>query len=407
VTLLVLASAVQPARAEQDFGAFDQPIIDLMARYNIPGATIAVARDGKLAIARAYGFADRERKIPPRPDSLFRIGSISKPVTAAAILKLAEEGRLDLDAKAFPMLDQLQPPKGKTADPRIPQITVRQLLHHAGGWDRAVSGDIIGAGPDAARTLNVPAPVGPEDFIRYMLGRPLDFDPGSRFAYSNVGYIVMGRIIEKVTGTPYEDYVKGAVLKPAGIRRMRLGGASLAERADGEVMYYDVPGAPLVWTQVRGGPPVVPAPYAYPLGMMNSCGAWIASSIDLVRFALALDPQSGRDLILQPETVRQMREDRIPAWAGPNVQHFYGLGWAIDLAADGAETWWHTGGLPGTVAILAHRSDGIVYAVVFNSCPREAAFGDMIASGDSHQAFAAAIDSIREWPEADLFDLYQ
>jgi CubicO group peptidase (beta-lactamase class C family) len=131
-----------------------------MAKYQIPGAAIAVAREGKLVIARAYGMADRERQTPVQPDSLFRLGSISKTFTAAAILKLAEEGRLDLDAKAFQILDRLRPPAGQSQNPRLQDITVRQLLHHTGGWDRDISGDPIGMGPQAARTLKVPAPAG-------------------------------------------------------------------------------------------------------------------------------------------------------------------------------------------------------------------------------------------------------
>jgi N-acyl-D-amino-acid deacylase len=214
-------------------------------------------------------------------------------------------------------------------------------------------------------------------------------------------------VIEKITRMPYEDYVKQEILAPIGVHRMRLGHTTLAQRADGEVVYYDIPGAPLVWARVRGGPPVVPAPYALTLEAEDSCAAWVASAIDLVRFALALDEQSGHELLLKPGTLQQTREDRVAAWAAPTVKRFYGLGWMIDVARDGAETWWHGGAMPGTAAALTHRPNGIVYAVLFNSGPWTVEFGDLGSYGDAYQAIAAALDSIEEWPEADLFESYR
>lgn len=413
LSVLILASAARIAAAQPDLTTFDQNITALMAKHHIPGATIGVARNGKLVIARAYGLADREHNIPTQPDSLFRIGCVSKALTATAILKLVEEGRLDLDTKVFPLLDQFHPLQGKQADPRLANITVRQLLQHTGGWDAEVDDPVL-KGPEAARALNVPAPVSPDDLIRYSMDRRLDFDPGARFAYSNFGYEVLGRVIEKVARMPYEDYVKLAILAPIGVHRARLGKTMLSERAEGEVVYYDVPGAPLVWTQVRGGPPVVPRPYAVPLREVDSCGAWIASVIDLVRFALALDEQSGRELLLQPGMLRQVREDRVPVpvpWMPPERKRFYGLGWAIDVAADGGETWWHNGGLAGTAAVISHRPDGTVYAALFNSSPlfgpSAAVFGDMASTGEAYQALITAIDSVQKWPEDDPFENYR
>jgi N-acyl-D-amino-acid deacylase len=409
----MLASALQAASADPDLTAFDRSIDALMAKYDIPGATVAVTREGKLAVARAYGLADREHRIPTQPDSLFRIGSISKTFTATAILKLIDEGRLTLDTKVFPLLDQLQAPPGKKADQRLANITIRQLLQHTGGWDSNLD-DPLARAPEAARELRVPAPVSPDDLIRYTMGHPLSFDPGGRFAYSNFGYEVLGRVIEKITGMPYEDYVKLAILAPIGIHRARLGKTMLSQRADGEVVYYDAPGAPLTWTRVQGGPPVVPRPYAVPLSEFDSCGAWIASAIDLARFALAMDEQSGPERLLQSSTLRQAREDRVAAWSGwtpPGGMRFYGLGWIIDVSAGGIETWWHSGGLPGAISLLVRRPDGIVLTALFNSNPpldsSAVSFGDMVGSGDAYRAFTDAIDSIREWPSGDLFDIYQ
>lgn len=123
IPVLILAAAARLA-AQTDLTAFDQTINALIAKYHIPGATVAVARGGKLVLARAYGLADQEHNIPTQSDSLFRIASISKSFTATTILKLIDEGRLDLNTKVFPLLDQLRPPPGRHADARLQNITI-------------------------------------------------------------------------------------------------------------------------------------------------------------------------------------------------------------------------------------------------------------------------------------------
>src|SRR6185436_18989439 len=116
-------------------GAFDQSVIDLMKKYNIPGGAIAFAREGKLIYARGFGYADVENKTPVQPDALFRIASVSKPITSAAVMTLIQDGKLKLDDRVAPLIAYLTPAPGATVDPRWEQITIRHLLDHSGGWD--------------------------------------------------------------------------------------------------------------------------------------------------------------------------------------------------------------------------------------------------------------------------------
>ena len=172
----------------EGMASFDTIIPDLMSKWQIPGGAVAVVKDGRLVYARGYGWADVETNESVQPDSLFRIGSISKPITAVTILKLVEEGQLDLDAKVFELLDYLKPPDNATVvDSRINDITVRQLLYHSGGWDRELSFDPMFIPIQAAEAVDALAPASCETVIRYMLGQPLDFSPGSQYAYSNFG----------------------------------------------------------------------------------------------------------------------------------------------------------------------------------------------------------------------------
>ena len=335
VSLPLLLSGCQSDRALPTSGEYDPSVESydhafaaLMRKWDIPGGALAVMKDGQLLLARGYGLADVERAEPVQPDTLFRIASVSKPITAVAVLKLVEEGRLSLDTPAFSLLDEFQPPAGKDPDPRIATITIRQLLQHAGGWDSAQSFDPMFRSSEAAQEVGAPAPADCPTTIRYMLGQPLDFDPGSRYAYSNLGYCVLGRIIEEVTGETYADYVQHQVLAPMGIERMHLGRSLLSGRQPGEVRYYDDEGAPLAPSVFPDQGSPTPWPYGgFHLEAMDAHGGWIGSATDLGRFAWAVD-QANPTAALKPATLTLMlSRPPAPLWEGKS--DYYALGWRV------------------------------------------------------------------------------
>src|SRR5262249_50927473 len=176
---------------------------------------------------------------------------------------------------------------GRVGDSRISRITIRNLLTHSGGWDAIKSGDPIVApfSQQISSAMGIAFPPTPTAIISYMLDRQLDFDPGTRFAYSNFGFLVLGRVIEQVSGLTYSEFVRLEVLAPLGIERMRPGRTPLSLRAPGEVRYYDYPGAPLVDSLIPGVTGKVTEPYSGIIAFesVDSAGSWIASSIDLVR----------------------------------------------------------------------------------------------------------------------------
>jgi N-acyl-D-amino-acid deacylase len=106
---------------------------DILARHQVPGATVAITRAGRLVLARGYGWADVENRRVMQPKSRFVLASVSKAITSAAAMKLVEQGRLKLDDRAFELLGEIRSPSGTTPDPRLKQITVQMLMHHAGG----------------------------------------------------------------------------------------------------------------------------------------------------------------------------------------------------------------------------------------------------------------------------------
>jgi CubicO group peptidase (beta-lactamase class C family) len=382
---------------------FDDLMTRIMPGWRIPGGQLAIARDGRLVYNRGFGYADLDAELPVEPDALFRIASNSKPITAVAVLRLVEAEAVSLDTPVFPLLALERPPNAPH-DPRLDTITVEHLLVHAGGWNSAAGYD-----PQyqpwtlfASHALDAEIPAEAATIVRFMLGQPLDFDPGTQSAYSNFGFNVLGRLIEQLSGQSYEQFVIDNVLRPAGIAAMAIGGTTLEERAQGEVRYYPPPGlAPRPSVFPGGG--YVPVGYgSYYLRAMDSHGGWIARAQDQIRFALAVDGARGSAL-LRPDTVSRMESTPRPpsaaAGAG-NVKEALGLGWN-SLSTGGGYEWSHAGALEGsTCAWLARKPDGTTIAFAFNSLPEDygAFFGEVIS------ALQEQVEATTSWPDIDLFD---
>ena len=379
---------------------FGRLIPDLLEKHEVPGAAIAIVKDGRLVLANGYGLADVENEEPVEPDSLFRIASISKPVTAVAVLRLEEEGKLNLDEKVFDILDRFEAPEGSEPDLRIYDVAVRQLLQHSGGWDRDESYDPMFISRRIERSLGAPKPIGCEDVIRYMLSQPLDFDPGTRYAYSNFGYCILGRIIEEKTGQPYEEYVKSQILQPVGITRMRVGGTLLEDRVEGEVRYYGYPDQSLTHSVLPDTRARVPWHYGgFHFRTMDSHGGWIASPIDLVRFISALDGNKPPPLLELGSVEMMVARPDPPLWV--DESHYYGLGFLVRPVGNGAN-WWHGGSLEGTIGLLVRTDDGMAWAVLFNSRPK--AWGELL--GEVDRLMWDGVGEVTGWPSHDLFPQY-
>src|SRR5215212_3204005 len=330
-------------------GSFDQSVIDLMKKYNIPGGAIALSRDGKLIYARGFGYADVENKTPVQPDALFRIASVSKPITSAAVMTLIQDGKLKLDDRVAPLIADLTPAPGATADPRWDLITIRHLLDHTGGWDRDKPGgfDPMFQSAIAAAAVKAPAPASAETIIRWMKGMPLDFNPGEKWVYSNFGYDILGRVIERLSGMPYEEYVRTRVLQPVGANRTRLGRSRRSDALAGEVKYYS-PGfgvtGPVV-PSVFPGEGTVPANYGgYYLEATDSHGGWVSSTVDLLRFLNGVDGRSNPPDILSAALVKEMTSNGVTICSDGSC--YYAGGWFVRPVQGGA-TWWHGGDYPG------------------------------------------------------------
>lgn len=414
IGILSLVVLAQSCRAKDEvvrtgvedprLASFDRLMARFVEEHKLPGAALAVSKNGRLVYARGFGYADKENHTSVGPDSLFRIASISKPFTAVAVLGLIERGKLKLDDKVFPLLKiepRLEP--GAKMDDRLNQVTVRELLNHTGGFDRNKSFDPMFRPIRIARALDRTPPAEPRDIIRYVLGQPLDFDPGERYAYSNFGYCVLGRVIEQVSGERYGAYVARHVLAPLGIKDMRLGHTLPAKRAPREVKYYE--GDKTVPAVVGVLGKQVPVPYGgWYLEAMDAHGGWLASAVDLTRFADAFnDPAHCK--ILKPASIAVMLAPP-PGAAGHKPdgavrQSYYGCGWQVVRVGNGGQrNAFHGGSLDGTSTLLVRRHDGLNWAVLFNT---RNGGGKGTPGGMIDRLIHEAADEVKIWPDKDLY----
>jgi CubicO group peptidase (beta-lactamase class C family) len=329
-----------------------------MRQYAVPGFSVAIGHSGQLLYQEAAGWADREMGEAATTAHLFRICSVSKPITSVAVFTLIEQGRLRLEDEIFGPDGVLgagyeKPPY----EDHLPEITVEHLLTHtSGAWpnnfvDPMLDSNHLTQAELIDATLRYQAPVN---------------EPGHVFAYSNFGYCLLGRVIEKIGGRPYAEFVRENVLSRCGISDMTIGENTPDERRRGESKYYGQNGE---------------HPYATNVKRLDSCGGWIASPGDIVRFAMhAGEPGS----ILKPETIVSMT-------TASAVSATYAKGWAVNKAG----TWWHAGSLPGSTAIVVRTSTGFCWAAVANTRDKPLAQSAML--DDTFRLLRAMVGKVHAW----------
>jgi CubicO group peptidase (beta-lactamase class C family) len=367
----------------------DKTIASFLERYKIKGASVAVTKEGRLVYAKGFGYANEENAEQVEPGHLFRIASISKLITAVAVMHLVEEGKLDLGSKVFGPEGILHEDKYLAyMDSRIENITVQHLLEHKAGWSKYY-GDPVFMPHVVARKMKVSLPVKSEDVIEYALTRKLSYTPGTRYSYSNLGYVVLGQIIENITGMTYEDYVKFSLLNPLGIWDMQIGKGYFNEKAPNEVKYYELTAGQEVLafdsydsyaSRVYGGNDI---------SLLGAAGGWIASPAEVLKLAVAIDGFNSSPDILMPETIERMtRSSR----SKPNI-----IGWK---GSDGRGTWWRTGTLTGSSALMVRQGNGINWIIVMNTTT----YKKSKIHRESSRTMFRAVNAVRRWPEYDLFD---
>ncbi len=372
----------------QVFPEAEKVIKSFMRKWSIAGASVAISKDGRLIFAKGFGLTDTVLKTPTQPYNKFRIASISKLVTAIAIMKLKEEGKLSLEDKVFGPGGILNDPYfAEPKDKRVYNISVAHLLGHEAGWSQRY-GDQMFMPILVAGKMNVKPPVDTKMIVRFALDKRLQYTPGMGRAYSNLGYSVLGLVVEKVSGMPYEKYCKQEIFEPLGIYDMNIAGNLSSERAPQEVTYYE--NADLVLKpSIYGTGELVPPRYGgNDIRSLGGAGAWIATAPDLIRLLLSVDGFSTKPDILSDQSIQFMTD--ISNGIAP-------VGWKATVM-DG--NWWRTGSFPGSAGMMKRQPDGTAWVVLFNS---SAWNGPEIYSYISNM-MSRVLPRINPLPDYDLLD---
>lgn len=366
----------------------DTAMHQFLRRQGIVGASVGIVKDGQLIYAKGFGHTDEDTQLVVEPYHQFRIGSVSKLITATAVMKLYEEGKLKLDDKVFGKEGIL---KGgiynKIKDKKIYNIEVRHLLNHTSGWSKRTYGDPLFIPHKIVEEMGGPAPPSLDTVIEFILSKPMPYRPGTYYDYSNFGYCLLGKVIEAASGKGYEGYVKKEILSPLGINNMYLAKNLPTDRMENEVAYYDFSHNNMR-EAMDNSREMVSTTYSFNIEALGAAGGWLATPTDLLKFMVAIDGFKSTPDILSNESLLTM----IKPGHGSNRPY----GWG-GITPDG--TWWRTGTLAGTAAIMKRLDNGISWVVLANTTNRSSRYFNGKINYIMHQSLAR----MQDWPEQDLF----
>ena len=352
VAAFVVVAAALPAGQEKPglpaaaVTALDQLIAAEQAKARVPGVSVAIAWKNELVYSRAFGFADLESQSAATPRTAFRTASVAKPLTATGVMRLVEDGKINLDAPIQ---------KYCPAFPEKPwPVTARLLLgHQAGIRHYKKPGESAGT----AHYFTIP------DSLVLFKNDPLEFEPGTRYLYSTYGYSVLGCAIEGASGQPYEVFMRDRVFAPAGMTRTRLDRLweIIPERARAYQLLTD--------EVMKSLPPAVQS-FAkvgeiyngslHDTSMKVPGGGLVSTAEDLTRFGIAF--QTGK--LVRSKTAEVMWTEGRTRDGKPTA---YGLGWGTTTPQEGIRRFTHSGNQVGAASVMHVLPEvGLTYAIMTN-----------------------------------------
>ncbi len=366
---------------------FETGLLGLMRREGLQGGvSVAISKGGRLVLAKGFGFSDVENSIKMQPYNVLRVASVSKLITAVAIMRLVDKGRLVLDQKVFGPTGVLNDDVFSVMkDRRMGNITIRNLLNHSGGWMTRY-GDPMFMPQIVADEMGCDMPVSVEDIIRFMQGKSMHFQPGAYSVYSNFGYAILGEVVAKASGLPYEEYVRSEILAPLGIFGAHLGYSRKEERLENEVLYYEQDTSFLTADYALRGKMSRRAYGGSDIHTLGAAGGWVVCAPDLVKLVLSIDGLGAVPDMLPPSLIDEMTHEDAK---------FDPLGWRKVVGG----TWFRTGTLSASSAIVCRRPDGICFAAILNSSNSRGPGLAVTMANLMNQL----IDNVDEWPAYDLW----
>lgn len=348
----------------------DRKVERYMSQWALKGASLTIMRNDSLLYAKGYGWADQEEDKRMEPSNILRMASVSKLITAVGIMVLQDRDSLSIKDTVFGPRGILNDSLFNSVikDKNHHKITVEHLLRHQGGFYR----DPLFSSRDVKNQMGLDCPPTKEDFFKLVLSHRLRFMPGDWEKYSNFGYLLLSEIIEKVSGKPYEQFIREDVLFPAGCFDMHIAGSYYSDKRDNEVRYYAHEGEGKFIEEYTGSGLMVERCYGgNNIPVLSGAGAWCGSPAEIARLVASIDGRPEVKDIISPEAVAQMTEyfDK----------ETYSLGWND---TDPAKGWSRTGTLSGTTALVKYFPDGECWIMITNTStwrgPSQARYTDAL-----------------------------
>ena len=334
----------------------DARVRKFMNRWALKGVSLAVTRNDSLLYAKGYGWADEEEGIVMEPSHIMRMASVSKLLTAVGIMVLQDRDSLSIKDTVFGPGGILDTPYFNDlvkCDKNYQKVTVEHLLRHQVGFRR----DPLFSSVDVKNQLGLDHAPTKEDYYGLVLSRRLRWVPGTSQKYSNFGYLLLSEIIEKVSGMPYEEFMKKEVLEPAGCFDMHIGGIYYEDKRANEVRYYTHEGDGKYVEEYTGNGNMVERCYGGTnLPLLSGAGAWCGSPAEIARLVASIDGNPGVKDIISQESFLQMIE-----YFDENT---FSLGWNDTTPSKG---WNRTGTLAGTSALVRYYPDGECWILITNT----------------------------------------
>jgi len=362
-----------------------------MRKWEIKGTSLAIVKDDRLVYAHGFGIST-ENQDPVVPGNIFRVASVSKLITAVGIMTLVDEHRLSLEDTVFGpdgiIKDSIF---NHVRDKKLYKITVRNLLSHTGGWSSRY-GDQAFNPLDIAKIAGDKSPATINSYYKYIASRRLTYTPGTRYSYSNMGYMFLANVIQEITGEKFENYIRRRILIPNGINDMHIGHSYKEEKFDNEVHYFEQSNSMPV-LEFNGSGRYVKRSYGGdPVELLGSAGGWVCSAVELAKLVCLIDGQDEIKDILSPEAIKEMTNTNKSCTMGP-------LGWKTVYGND----WYRTGSMAGTFAMIKKQHDGLTWVFLSNTSSWK---GSHLSSYVNKLMNKIQYKTKSSWTYKDLFKYY-
>jgi N-acyl-D-amino-acid deacylase len=362
-------------QAIPQFAELESQTLAYMKANQMPALSVAVSMDGEVLYDRNFGLSDLEKRTNIKAGQPMRISGLSQLITVVAVMKLVEQGKLKLDQPVYPLLG-LKPWKKVAVDARSKDITVLHLLRETAGHDSAQVQEPGLAPRNLAAAMKQKGLATPNQAIQYMMSQPLSFAPGEKNSSSFYGYFLLGRVIEKVSGETYEQFVLDNIAKPLGLHSLTMSRSDPELRTRIEVKnisragvwFSKLDGSDIgKWVQINDG--------GYHFGLLDASNGWMATAGDMLRLTSAIQASpspilsdEAKVLLIAkpPHTIEREAIDKkaVANWRGCSVY--------CNKTPKGISFFRHTSSVSTSAGFVCHSSSSLSYCYIFN-CTRTAA----------------------------------